>query len=379
MRSCSRCLNTETADTISFNTAGTCSVCVQVDHKLTAVNWDERKMELHSIITQARQRNGQYDCIVPFSGGKDSTYQLWYVVTQLQLRPLVVRYNHWGNRPQLEKNNARVFKQLGVEVLDFKPNWKVVQATMLEALSRKGDSCWHCHTGVYSFPMHMALKFETPLIFWGESLKEYQSWLDPTAKENVDEVRFNRAMNLGMTADDMWEFIKDANPSIDRRDLHWHTYPPKAELDELNVQSICLGDYVRWDTRNQVALIKDHLGWEGDEVEGIPPEFDYEKIECQFQGVRDWLKFIKRNFGRTNHLANIEIRHGRMSRTAGEVMAACYDGQEPATLGWFLKTVGITRDEFYEIALSHVVDPAPGVDPNNVRVGKELPDMKNWV
>jgi hypothetical protein len=97
MRSCSRCLNTETADTISFNTAGTCSVCVQVDHKLTAVNWDERKMELHSIITQARQRNGQYDCIVPFSGGKDSTYQLWYVVTQLQLRPLVVRYNHWGN------------------------------------------------------------------------------------------------------------------------------------------------------------------------------------------------------------------------------------------------------------------------------------------
>ena len=68
-----------------------------------------------------------------------------------------------------------------------------------------------------------------------------------------------------------------------------------------------------------------------------------------------------------------------MSRTAGEVMAACYDGQEPASLGWFLKTVGITRDEFYEIALSHVVDPAPGVDPNNVRVGKELPDMKNWV
>jgi N-acetyl sugar amidotransferase len=295
------------------------------------------------------------------------------------LRPLVVRYNHWGNRPQLEKNNARVFKQLGVEVLDFKPNWKVVQATMLEALSRKGDSCWHCHTGVYSFPMHMALKFNTPLIFWGESLKEYQSWLDPTAKENVDEVRFNRAMNLGMTADDMWEFIKDANPSLDRRDLHWHTYPPKAELDKLNVQSICLGDYVRWDTRNQVALIKDHLGWEGDVVEGIPPEFDYEKIECQFQGVRDWLKYIKRGFGRTNHLANIEIRHGRMDRATGAALAQQYDGKEPASLGWFLKTVGIARSEFYEIALSHVVDPAEEIDPNNVIVGKELHDQFQWV
>jgi molybdopterin-guanine dinucleotide biosynthesis protein len=55
MKSCTRCLNTETADTISFNTAGACSVCVQVDHKLTAVDWNERKLELHSIITQARQ------------------------------------------------------------------------------------------------------------------------------------------------------------------------------------------------------------------------------------------------------------------------------------------------------------------------------------
>jgi molybdopterin-guanine dinucleotide biosynthesis protein len=54
MKSCTRCLNTETADTISFNTAGACSVCVQVDHKLTAVDWNERKLELHSIITQAR-------------------------------------------------------------------------------------------------------------------------------------------------------------------------------------------------------------------------------------------------------------------------------------------------------------------------------------
>ena len=374
MKSCTRCLNTETADTISFNTAGTCSVCVQVDHKLTAVDWNERKMELHSIITQARQRNGQYDCIVPFSGGKDSTYQLWYIVTQLRLRPLVVRYNHWGMRPGVERNNVRTFKRLGVEVLDFRPNWRVVTASMLESLTRKGDSCWHCHTGVYSFPMHMALRFKTPLIFWGESLKEYQSWLDPTAKENVDEVRFNRAMNLGMTADDMIDFL----PGIDPRDLHWHRYPPKAELDALKVQSICLGDYVKWDTKGQVEIIKRELGWEGDEVEGIPPEFDYEKIECQFQGVRDWLKYIKRGFGRTNHLANIEIRHGRMDRATGAALAQQYDGKEPASLGWFLQTVGITRDDFYEMALSHVVDPWE-FDGSAIVAGSELPDMKEWI
>jgi len=375
MKSCNKCLVTETADTITFNDNGTCSVCVQVEHKLDVVNWHDRREELDRIRFEAKKRGDQYDCIVPFSGGKDSTYQLWYIVTQLDLRPLVVRYNHWGMRPGVERNNARTFKRLGVEVLDFRPNWKIVVATMREALERKGDSCWHCHTGVYSFPMHMAVQFNTPLIFWGESLKEYQSWLDPTEKENVDEVRFNRAMNLGMTADDMAQFL----PGQDPRDLYWHRYPPKWKLDALGVKSICLGDYVKWDTKKQVEIIKTAIGWEGDEVEGIPPEFDYEKIECQFQGVRDWLKYIKRGFGRTNHIANIEIRHGRMDRETGALLAAQYDGKEPASLGYFLSTVGISRDEFYEIAATHVVDPWTGVDPNGVKVGDELHDQKEWV
>ena len=376
MKACTKCLVTETADTISFDAKGTCSVCVQVEHKLGVVDWGQRAGELVALCAQAQQRNGQYDCIVPFSGGKDSTYQLWYVVTQLKLRPLVVRYNHWGNRAVLERNNARTFKRLGVEVIDFRPNWNVVRETMREALLRKGDSCWHCHTGVYSFPMHMAIMFRTPLIFWGESLKEYQSWLDPTAKEDVDEVRFNRAMNLGMTADDMWEFLEGR---VDRRDLIYHTYPPKAQLDKLGVKSICLGDYVKWDTKAQVEIIKRELGWQGDEVEGIPAQYDYEKIECQMQGVRDWLKFIKRGFGRTNHLANIEIRHGRMERAEGARLAAEYDGKEPASLAFFLEAIGMTRDEFYEIALSHVVDPWQPLDPDNVQVGKALPDMGSWL
>ena len=94
--------------------------------------------------------------------------------------------------------------------------------------------------------------------------------------------------------------------------------------------------------------------------------------------MRDWLKYIKRGFGRTNHLANIEIRHGRMDRATGAALAQQYDGKEPASLGWFLQTVGITRDEFYEMALSHVVDPWE-FDGSAIVAGSELPDMKEWI
>lgn len=374
MKSCSRCLVTETADTISFDKTGSCSVCVQIDHKLNDVDWAARGFELDGVVSDAKARHGQYDVIIPFSGGKDSTYQLWFAVTQLKLRPLVVRYNHWGMRPGVERNNVRTFKKLGVEVIDFRPNWNVVRETMREALTRKGDSCWACHTGVYSFPMHMALKFNVPLIMWGESLNEYQSWFDHRVKESVDEVRFNRAMSLGMSADDMYQFLEGR---VDKRDLFYYAYPKREDLDRLGAQSICLGDYVKWDTKAQVEIIKSELGWEGDAVEGIPAEFDYEKIECQFQGVRDWLKYLKRGFGRTNHLANIEIRHGRMTREEGAALAGEFDGKEPASLPWFLDILGMTRDEFYQIADSHVVDPW-STDGMDIEVGKELPDMKGW-
>ena len=377
MRECKKCLITETSDTVSFRANdGVCSVCVSIDHKLNDVNWSEREYELAQIVHRAKARGAQYDVIVPFSGGKDSTYQLLYVVTRLKMRPLVVRYNHWGMRPGVERNNVRTFKRLGVEVIDFRPNWNVVKATMREALSRRGDSCWHCHTGVYSFPMHMAIKFNVPLIMWGESLNEYQSFFDHRLKEKVDEVRFNRAMNQGMSADDMTAYLGDA---IDPRDLYYHRYPARDALETLGAESICLGDYVQWDTKRQVAMIKDELGWEGDLVEGIPIGWDYEKIECQFQGVRDWLKYIKRGFGRTNHLANIEIRHGRMTRDEGAALAQAWDGKEPASLTWFLSTLGMSREEFYDVAASHVVDPWPGIDGKNTEVGPELPDMGQWV
>lgn len=382
MKSCTRCIIPETADTIAFNAAGVCNVCDSITHKKTAIDWAERRRELDAIVAHARARGGDHDVIIPFSGGKDSTFQLWYAVTQLNLRPLVVRYNHWGMRPGVERNNARTFKKLGVEVLDFRPNWNLVKWTMREALIRKGDSCWACHTGVYSFPMHMAIKFDVPLIMWGEALNEYQMWFNATDKEAVDEVRFNRAMTLGMSADDMGQFLEGL---VEKRDLRWHTYPDKKALDALGAKSICLGDYIPWDTKGQVEIIKRELGWEGDEVEGIPPQFDYEKIECQFQGVRDWLKYLKRGFGRTNHLANIEIRHGRMDRATGAALAAEYDGKEPASLQWFLDIIGMDRNEFYDIAASHVIDPwepPAGVmtgAPPQVEVGKPLKDMPEWV
>ena len=125
--------------------------------------------------------------------------------------------------------------------------------------------------------MHIALKFKVPLIFWGEPSAEYTSYYSYDDIEEVDEKRFNRFINLGISAVDMAIRIGE---DLDPRDFKPYTYPSLKELRELNYKSVCLGSYIPWDVKRQSKIIIDELDWRGDRVENVPPEYNYEKIEC---------------------------------------------------------------------------------------------------
>jgi N-acetyl sugar amidotransferase len=372
LRRCTRCTIPETHETLMFDGEGVCNICRQQEYKKEFIDWERRRHQLTELIEQYRGKYS-HDCIVPFSGGKDSTFTLYHLVSEHKLKPLVVQFDHGFMRPNLRENNERTFKKLGVDVISFRPNWHVVRKVMLESLKRKGDFCWHCHTGIFAYPMQLAVKLNIPLLFWGEPSAEYTSYYGYDEVEEVDERRFNRFINLGITADDMVGMIDGVEP----RDMAPFRYPPFKELRRVGVRSVCLGSYIPWDVKEQVLLIQEELGWKGDEVEGVPPQYAYEKIECYMQGVRDYLKFSKRGYGRTAHLASIDIRNGRITREEGMKLLEEYDGKRPASLDLFLDYVGITEDEFVDIAMQHWVEPwVP--DLVQIKRGKPLHDHRQW-
>ncbi len=373
LRRCTRCAMPETHETIEFDAEGVCNVCRQHDYKQGRIDWAERERDLVALIDQYRG-NYEYDCVVPFSGGKDSTFTLYQLVTHYKVKPLVVSFDHGFMRPTLLANSERTIKKLGVDFLKFRPSWKVVQLLMRESLSRKGDFCWHCHTGIFSYPMQIAVKFKVPLVFWGEPSSEYTSYYGYDEDEEVDERRFNRFVNLGITAEDMHGML---GGEVTPRDLEPFTYPPIAQLRELKLRSVCLGSYIPWNVKNQYEIISRELGWQGSEVEGVPPGYEYEKIECAMQGVRDYLKFIKRGFSRATHLTSIDIRNQRMTRDDAKTLIEQYEGQRPASLDVFLDYVGMTEEEFLAIAMSHQVSPYAH-DPATIRPGRPLPDQESW-
>jgi N-acetyl sugar amidotransferase len=376
LKRCTRCALPETHESITFDDEGVCNVCRQVEYKHEKIDWDEQRRRLEELIETYRGQHA-YDCIVPFSGGKDSTFTLWHLVTQHRLKPLVVSFDHGFYRPNHLRNVDRTIKALGVDYLRFRPSWHVVRRLMLESLERKGDFCWHCHTGVFSYPMHIAVKFEIPLLFWGEPSAEYTSYYTyDDVIEEVDERRFNRFVNLGITAQDMLGMLGEG---VSERDLEPFCYPKMADLRRVGVRSVCLGSFISWDVKKHAAIIKEELGWQEDVVEGVPSdEYGYEKIECAMQGVRDYIRYLKRGYGRTAHLASIDLRHGRLTREQAAELIAANDGKRPSSLDVFLEYLELSEDEFNQIVARHTVSPWEQPDPSRLERGERLSDQELW-
>ena len=348
----------DTAETLTFDDNGICSVCNQIKNK-QEIDWVLRSRDLDKLLKKYKSKKDKYDCIVPFSGGKDSTFALWYLVTQKKVNPLVVRFDHNFLRPTVQKNTQKTLAKLKVDFIDFKPNFEIIKKTMLESLKRRGDFCWHCHVGITAFPINTALEKNIKLIFYGEPSSEYSSFYDYSEPEELNEEKFNRFINLGINAEDMYEMIKSSFPNekISLDDLKPYFFPSDFQLKKNKIFASYLGNYIPWDVKKQVEIIKKELDWRGDRVEGIPPEYDYEKIECMMQGSRDYIKYLKRGYGRTTHLASIDIRNQRLERDKGQDMVKLYDGKKPQSFELLLKILNLNEKEFYEIIKDQVVFP----------------------
>lgn len=110
LQRCTRCLLPESFPFISFNTQGLCQICRQ--HQPRQLQGVEA---LEKLADRARRNNGQSDCLVPISGGRDSCYGLHYVKKELGLNPVAYTYD-WGLVTDLARRNiSRMCGSLGIE------------------------------------------------------------------------------------------------------------------------------------------------------------------------------------------------------------------------------------------------------------------------
>ena len=110
LRRCTRCILPDTMPYITFDEAGVCNYC----HHYKIRNNPRPKEELFDLVEPYRRDEGN-ECIVPFSGGRDSCYALHLIVNELDMRPVTYTYD-WGMVTDLGRRNiSRMCAELGVE------------------------------------------------------------------------------------------------------------------------------------------------------------------------------------------------------------------------------------------------------------------------
>lgn len=187
IRYCSNCLFPETKPDLHFNDEGICSACIAAESKDEGIDWKQREKDFHTIINNFRLKNDKigYDCLIPVSGGKDSTYQAYFMKEVCGMNPLCVCFET-TKVTELGQRNLDNISKMGIDVIHFKKNYNAYRSMVKEGFIRVGDEMWPNHIGIFTIPINIATKFNIPLIIWGENpQQEYGGPLESIEKNKL--------------------------------------------------------------------------------------------------------------------------------------------------------------------------------------------------
>jgi len=346
LKYCRRCCMPESNAFQAFDEFDICNACRSSEQKMR-IDWSAREKELSKIFEKAKKKSGNnYDCVVPISGGKDSAFQLHVLVKKYNLTPLAVTFSHNWFTKTGEYNLKNILERLNVDHMMYTPNRGLINKLATKSLKMIGDSCWHCHAGVWSYPYHVAVKFNIPLMIYGESPADFsgQSTYMDREKNKTSVMSDALKTTIKVPAEEM------IDEQLSEKELCLFFPPSEKQLKKAKIKAIFLSDFVFWDHERQTEFLIKEYKWKEDIVEGSYKH--YKSVECKMAGVHDYAKFIKRGFGRGTDFASQDVRAGLISRKEGFDLAAKIDTERPKSLDYYLKISGYSEKEFQDILKS---------------------------
>lgn len=358
MRYCSRCVYPENAKpALLIDDENVCSGCRTSESKVDNINWEDREIALREILAsykkRAQEERNPYDCIIPISGGKDSHYQVYLAKVVYGMNPLLVCYNHGWNTQIGVRNLRNLVKQFGCDLIRCTHNLDSVKKIARYMLEKVGDITWHYHTGIHTFPFQIAVKYNIPLILWGE-----HGWSEVMGMFRLEDIpeftkwcRKEHAMR-SVDIDDLLE----ADRGITLHDVGPLIFPEDSEIERVGVRGIYLGNYIRWGGNELATFLNEEYDFKFMSRKRDRTFSMFHKTDDHANAVHDYLKYLKFGYGRGTDLASFEIRAGRMTREEGIELVREYDHVRPRSLDVYLDFLDVTEDEF-EASIENMRDP----------------------
>ena len=345
---CRNCVMPDTKPNLFLDEAGICNACRSYENRKT-VDWEKRKTELQVLLEKYRSKNGSnWDCIVPVSGGKDSTVQVVRLL-QLGMNPLCVTATTC-DLTEIGRKNIENIKKLGVDYMEFSPNPLIRAKLNYIGLTKVGDISWPEHVGIFTIPVRIAVQLNIPLLIWGENSQNEYGGPAADSENNVLDRRWLEEFGglLGLRVSDLQD-----SEGIRERDLIPYTYPTDEDLKRVGVTGLFLGYYLPWDGYSNSLLAQAHgfSTWHSVTEGSI---VNYENLDNYQTAIHEFFKFIKFGFGRASDHASLHIRRGRLTREDGIELVRKHDGKFPWTyldkpLKEILDPLKMSVDEFIKV------------------------------
>ena len=338
---CNTCVLPSTRPNLVVHRDGSCDCPLK--SATQSITREPRVREFASLTEAIQKQGAEYDCVIPVSGGKDST---WQVLTALEygLRPICVTWKSPG-RSDLGQKNLENLISLGVDHIDFTVNPIVEKRFTKLAFMRMGSPAIPMHMAIHALALRTALRFSVPLVIYGEnSADEYGNNADSARGWRLTRDWLTRyGVTQGTTTTD---WVSD---TLSERDLGPYSWPSDEQLRAADLKAIFLGYFFPWDPVKtfQVAAAN---GFEA-ATQPTTGLYDFADIDDSFViAVHHFMKWPKFGFTRTWDNISSEIRHGRMTRDEGIGIIQERGEEIPKqAIEEFCDYVEISLDEFWEV------------------------------
>ncbi len=350
---CKYCIMPNSRPRVVFNDKGICNACENGFVK-QKIDWNKKKDEFLKLIDEikknSKKNNLSYDCIVPWSGGKDSTSIALKLKLDYELNPLLVTFSPLVLN-EIGSFNRNLLLNEGFDSIFIHPNQKVAKNLAKRFFIERGNPKVAWDAGVNTGPVRVAINYKIPYIFYAEhGESEYGGLVLSEESKKKRDLREVIEHQIGDFPEN-W-----ANKELSIKDLYPYIYPNKKELSDNNINAYYFAYFFKWSMLENYEYVKKKLpnfktNLSG-RTKGTFTDFDSldDKIDCLYY----YMQYIKFGFGRATRDSCRMIQNNQMSREEAIKLARKYDHEFPdVDFEEILNYLNITGEKFEEIVNKH--------------------------
>ena len=343
LRWCSNCLAMSTRPRIVFDQKGLCNACVWKETK-ESLDWSSREEELQELLNLHRRSSGEFDCLVPLSGGKDGSYVAFNLKHKYGMNPLCVTITP-ALPLTLGEKNLRAFVESGYNHISVNPDHEAMRVLNKTGFIEMGFPYYGWLISIVTAPIKIAIAHGINLIFYGEDGEVEYGGTTETANNPIYNTEYQKRIYL----EGGYQKVLDAS-GLDKAQLYFFEYPADVTFPGERIQLTHWSYFENWDPYRNYLIAKEHCGLQEANSSNAGTFTNFSQNDQALYALHTYLMYLKFGFGRANQDASIEVRRGAMHRDQAVNLVRLYDGQYPEEfISLYLEYYQMSQKEFDDV------------------------------